>query len=154
MRRRLIQPRFSVVMRDDRRRSANLVGETVLQRPPQLGMNALATAAQQRGVRSVLHQRMLENVNRFRRRAAAMDQFGRDELAERVLQRRALDRRYRFQQSIRELSPDRRADRRVFFDRRETVEPRHQRVLQSRGYREWGKRAVEDKAAVFLPQQP
>ena len=92
-RRRLGEPGLGVMMRDDRRRGLDLVGETLHQRPRDVGMDALAAAAQQRGIGRVLHQRMLEDVARFRRRAARVDQLGRHELAEGVLQRRPLDRR-------------------------------------------------------------
>ena len=49
---------------------------------------------------------MLEDLDRVRRLTAPMDQFGRYELAESVLQRRTLDRRDRFQKAARELPPD------------------------------------------------
>ena len=42
-------------MGDYRRRGFDLVGETLLQRPRDVGMDALATAAQQRGIGRVLN---------------------------------------------------------------------------------------------------
>ena len=39
-------------------------------------------------------------------------------------------------QFIAELAPDRRADLRDLLDRRETIEPRHQRIAQGERYRE------------------
>ena len=95
----------------------------------------LPAALQKRGVGGVLDERVLEDVGRLRRRAAAVDQLGRHELAECVLQWGTLDGRNRFEQAIRELAPDRRADLRGLLDRREAIQARHQGILQRR--REW-----------------
>ena len=74
-------------------------------------------------------------------------------LGERVLQLHPLDRRDRFQQPVGKLAPDRRCDLGGFLDRREAIEPLHQRVLQGGRDRERGQRAVEDICAVLFAQQ-
>ena len=51
----------------DGRRGLDLVGEKLLQRPCNVGMDARATAAQQRGISRVLHQRVFEDIGRLRR---------------------------------------------------------------------------------------
>ncbi len=110
VRRRLFsQAGLGEMMRDDGGRTF-LVAGALLQRLRYIRMNALTPAAQQRNIRGVLHQRVLENVGRLGRRAAAINQFGFHELAQGVQQCLSGDRRYRFQQIIGELAPDRRPD--------------------------------------------
>ncbi len=152
-RRRLDQTGLCVVTGDDRRRGVDLVRELLDERAGDLGVDALPTAPEQRGVSGVLHQRVLEDVGRVRRRAASLDQLRRDELGEGVLQSAWLSRRDRLQQPIGEFPSDRRPDLRDLLDRSETIQAGHQRVLQRRGNRQWGKRAVEDIGLVLLVQQ-
>ena len=59
-----------------------------------------ALAAQQAVVGGVLDQRVLELVDRIRRRAAAIDQLGIDQLLESVRERRLIERRDRRQQVV------------------------------------------------------
>ena len=144
---------FSNSWSPSRAQQTRLLRCTLHQRPRDVGMDALATATQNRGVGRVLHQRVLEDVSRLRRRAATVDQFGRHELAESALQRRPLDRRCRLQQAIGELAPDRGGDLRDLLHRREAVKPRHERILQGRGDRERNQRRDQDVAVVLLAQQ-
>jgi hypothetical protein len=57
------------------------------------------------------------------------------------------------EQRVRKLASDRRADLCHMSHRCQTVEPRHQRVVQGRRDRERRQRAVEDVAVRFLAQQ-
>jgi hypothetical protein len=84
-------------MMGDNGRRIFLVGEMLLQRQRDVGMDALTPAAQQRAVGGILHQRMLEDVARHRRVTALIDQFGFHQLVQGIIQCPPRDRRYRFQ---------------------------------------------------------
>jgi len=62
------------------------IGEMLLQHCSGAGMQFLATGAQQGTVGGVLHQRVLEQIGRMRRRAAAEQQAGLGQSCERSLQ--------------------------------------------------------------------
>ena len=81
-------------------------------------------------------------------------QFGVFQLRQRGLQRRLVAPDHGVEQRIGEFAPDRGADLRDFLDRRQPVEPRHQRILQRRGDRQRRQRAVEAIALAVLDQQP
>jgi hypothetical protein len=72
----------------------------------------------------VLHQRVLEAVNRVGRHAALEDELGSDELAESRLQLVLGKAGYRAQQRVGKLAPDRGADLRHPPPRQEAIEPR------------------------------
>ena len=92
------------------------------------GMDQLPRAAQQAGVGRVLHQRVLEDVGRVGRHAAAEDQLGRRELVPGQSSSAASSsRRHGGEQVARELAADRRRGLRHLLDRCQAVEPRHQR---------------------------
>ena len=104
-------------------------------------------------MRRVLHQRVLEAVDRVGRRAALEDQLGSDELAESRLQLVLGKAGDRAQQRVGKLASDRRADLRHPPRRHEAVEPRQQRGVQGCRDRERLQRAIEHVAIVLLAQQ-
>src|ERR1700687_2820126 len=109
------------MMGDNGGRKFDLISETLRQRTCNVDMDALAPAAQQRGVSGVLHERVFEHIARFRRRAA-----------------------------IGELASDRRPDLRDLPDRLQSIQPRHQRILQGRGNRYRGQLGGESISPVLL----
>src|SRR5208282_4707785 len=76
---------------------------------------------------------MLERVMRARRTPALEDQLGINKLPQRPTQLALRTRGYGSQQLVGEFSADYRGCLRHLFRAREPVEPRHQRVLQTRG---------------------
>src|SRR5262245_56232520 len=75
-------------------------------------------------------QRWREGVNGFWRLATAEHEPGLLELGQGMLQCGLVASDYRVHQGIGELAPDGRADLGGLLDRRQAVEPRHQRVLK------------------------
>ena len=98
-----------------------------------LRMQLLPGIAQQAAVRRVLHQRVLEAVDRVGRRAALKDQLGSDELGQCGAQFILGKSGDGMQHRIRKLASNRRADLRYLPRRREAVEPRQQRGVQGCG---------------------
>src|SRR6516162_7312489 len=94
----------------------------VFERFGNLRMQLLPGVAQQAAVCRVLHQRMLETIDRVGRRAALEDQLGSDELAESRLQLVLGKAGHRAQQRVGKLAPDRRADLRYPPRRPQAVE--------------------------------
>src|SRR5215471_11320505 len=95
------------------------------------GVKRPSRLAQQRAIRCVLHERMLEQVGRMRRHALPEKQAGGNETVERrsqLLLRLAYDRS---QQGIRELAPNRSPDLRYLLSRAKAVETGHQRRMQA-----------------------
>ena len=76
------QPGFAVMVRDQFRSGLDRVGETAFEQFGDLAMVLLAGAPQQRLVRRILDQRVLEDVARPRRAAALVQEFGLDQPAE------------------------------------------------------------------------
>src|SRR3954447_13014915 len=96
---------------------------------------------------------MLKDERLFRRRAAAEDQSGADQLVERsaqLIMRAAGNRREYF---VRKFTADYRADLRHFLDRREPIKPSQKRILQTRRDRQRRQWSCEDVAAIFFPHQ-
>ena len=127
-----IELRARIVMRDQLGLSADDVGVAGFEKLRDLAVIVLARASQQRLVRSVLHQRVLEDVARTRPAPALVEQLGVDEAVEAVLQLALLQRPDRLQHLVREFAPEDRAELCDLADRRESIEPRHQHVLQRR----------------------
>ena len=73
------QPGLREVVRKQLGRGSQSVREAFLERLGDPGVQLLALAAQQAVVGRVPHQRVLEDVGRVRRHAAAEDQLGRDQ---------------------------------------------------------------------------
>ena len=82
----------------------------VFERFGDLRVQSLPGHAQQAAMRRVLHQRVLEAVDRVGRQAALKDQLGSDELAESRLQLVLGKAGHRAHQRVGKLAPDRRAD--------------------------------------------
>ena len=96
---------------------------------------------------------MLERIGHLGRRPVAEDQSRGYQLGERVLQRDAPNWRYLLQKVKGKLPADRRADLRDLLDRSQTIEPRHQGVLQGRGNCERRKHGGEHVGPVLFTQQ-
>jgi len=90
----------------------------------------LPGVAQQAAVRSVLHQCVLEAIDRFGRRTALEHQLGGDEASECSVQLILGKARNGAQQCVGKLTPDRGTNLRYPSDRRRAVEPGHQRIVQ------------------------
>ena len=76
--------RLGEVMGQQLRLGLCLLRKVRLEHGGDAGVQLLALAAQQAGIGRVLHQRVLEGVDRVRRRPAAEDQLGVDQLVQRV----------------------------------------------------------------------
>jgi hypothetical protein len=88
----------------------------------------------------VLHQSMLEQIGRGRRRALAEQQACRNETVERFIQLRFRLAHYRSQQRVGKPPPDCGANLRHLLRRAKSVEPRQERRVQARRHlkrREW-----------------
>jgi hypothetical protein len=100
-----------------------------------------------------LARAQLEGINRVERCTALEDQLGSEEPAESGLQLVLGKAGDGTQQRVGKLASDRRADLRHMPHRRQAVEPRQQRVVQTRRDREWRQCAVEHIAIAFLAEQ-
>ena len=89
------------------------------------GVQFLAPTAQQRAVRRVLHEGMLEDEHIVGRHAAAENQAGTRKLVESVAQLIGRTAGNRFQDRIGKFAADRSTDLRHLLARRQVVEPRH-----------------------------
>jgi hypothetical protein len=96
---------------------------------------------------------MLERVRGLRGQAALDDQFGLDQLRQRPLQRRRVERRYGLHQLIGEGAPDDRAQLRHQFCRCQAIQPRHQRIVQGSGNCQWRQGAHQLVAVLTFLEQ-
>jgi hypothetical protein len=115
------------------------LGEALLQRLGDPPVELLPPGLEQALVGRVPHQRVLERV--ARPAAAPEDQLRRLELAERVAQPVVAEPGHGRQQLAAELPPDHRRDLGHLLDRRQPVQPGHERVLERRGDRQRRQRA-------------
>ena len=131
------------------------LGELLPQHVDHPPVELLARALEQRLVRRLLHERVLERVRRLRRLAAHEYQLRLDETGQPPLQRPVVHVRHRFQQLVRELAPEHRGALRHLLRTRETVEPCQQRVLQR--HRDLGERGIrprfDDRLCQLLGEQ-
>jgi hypothetical protein len=104
-------------------------------------------------VHRVLHQPVLEAIDRIRGCAALEHQLGGDKAGESPVQLILQKLGNGTQQSIVKLASDRRADLRRRPRRRQVVKPRQQRGVQTRRDCEWRQRGVQHVAIRFLAQQ-
>ena len=81
------------------------------------------------------------------------DQLGLDQLRQRPLQRRRVQRRHGLHQVIGESAPDDRTQLRHQFRRCQAIQPRHQRVVQGGGDRQRGQWARQVVAVLLLLEQ-
>ena len=95
------------------------------------GMQRPASPAQEGPVSRGLHQGVLEEIGRIRRRAPPRHEPGLKEPVERRRQLRFRQTRHEGHERMRELPPNRRADLRNRFGRTQPVETRHQRRVQA-----------------------
>src|SRR6516165_9172261 len=101
----------------------------------------------------LLHQRMLEGVERVGQSAALENQFRGDEPSESGLQLLLGKVGDNAQQRVRKLAPYCSACLRQEPHRRQTVEPRHQQIVQTRRDREWWQSAIKRVTVCLLAQQ-
>src|SRR6516165_6575477 len=103
-------------------------------------MELLSTAAQQRAVRRVLHQGMLEQIVCVWRTALAEQQTSPNKTTERGLEFWLWLAQNCSQQGVRELAPDGSTDLRQLLGGTEPVKSRHQRGMQACRHCEGGGR--------------
>src|SRR6516165_1410590 len=113
------EPRLREMMGDDLRLAFGHCLEPIAQGLSNAPMQYLPAALEHVLIGRLLHQRVLEAVDGFRRIAAAEDELRVLELGERVLQCRLVALDQRAQQRIRELAPDGSADLADLFHRRQ-----------------------------------
>ena len=127
----LDQTRLGAMTRQQLRLALGNVSELAFEGLGNAGVKRTPRLAQQRAIGRVLHQRMLEQIGRVRRRALAEQQTGRNKTVERSFEFRLRLAHYRGQQGMRELPADHGADLRYLLRRAEPVKPRHQRGVQA-----------------------
>jgi hypothetical protein len=127
------------------------LGEALLQRLGDPPVELLPPGLEQALVGRVPHQRVLERV--ARPAAAPEDQLRRLELAERVAQPVVAEPGHGRQQLAAELPPDHRRDLGHLLDRRQPVQPGHERVLERRGDRQRRQRAGQLVPVADVPEQ-
>ena len=126
------QTRIPEMVREDFRLRPRRRGQPLLQHVRDPGVQLAALAAQQRAVRRILHQRVFEQEIGIGRFTAPEHQPGGDQPVERRSQLAVAAVCDGGEQIVGELPTDGRADLRYFLpDRADTVEPCHQRRLQS-----------------------
>ena len=102
--------------------------ELFLDRLGDLAVQVLPAALEQRVIRCILHQCVLEGVSRLRWRTSAKRQPGVCKLDKYVVELFVAQRRYRPNQFVAEFAPDHGSDLRQFFHWRRSIQARHQRV--------------------------
>ncbi len=142
-----------VVMREELRLRAHDLRVAVLQELGDLAVVVLPRPPQQRLVRGVLDQRVLEDVLRARAPPALVEQLRVDELVQAALQGPLLERRDRLQHLVGELAPEDRAELRDFANARQAIEPRHQQVLQRGGDRDVRERTRQLVALLAIAHE-
>jgi len=90
----------------------------------------LSRPLQQRLVRRIVNQRVLEDVLRTRAPSSLVKQFGIHQLVQSKLQRGLFERDDRLQHFVRKFPPEDRTELRNFANRRQPIQSRHQQVLQ------------------------
>ena len=116
---------------------------TVLQHVEQTGMQRDALGLEQALIGGVADQCVLEEIGRVRRRAAAKDQFGLDQLTHRFGELALRESSERGDGAMVEAAADDRRGLRHLLHRLQPIEPRHQRVVQRRRDRQRAQRAVQ-----------
>ena len=119
-------------MCDEFRLRFDRAGELVLEGFGNPTVELLTFPSQQARVRRILQERVLEYVRAVRRLTLAEDNFGSRELRQGILQQQSGARSHAFEQSVGELTADRSRYLRDLFDGSESVETRHQRIVQRR----------------------
>ena len=122
------EPSCFRVPRDDLGLGPDALGEAFLQHLGDARVQLLARALEQRLVRRLLDQRMLEDVGGRGRLPAREEDFGIDQARQPVAQGGLVEPRHRREQRIPELPSQHRRPLRHLLRRREPIEPRHQTV--------------------------
>ena len=135
------EPRLRAVVRQKFWLHVRRLRESLLEDARDAGVQLLAAGLEQRLIGGVLDQRVLEAVGGLGRRAAAEHQLGCDQLVEGGAQLVLGPVGDRGEQLVGELAADHGADLGHLLDRREAIEPGHQRVVQGRRDRERRQRA-------------
>jgi len=103
--------------------------ESLLEDARDSAMQLLAAGLEQRLIRDVLDQGVLEAVGDLGQRAVAEDQLGSNQFVESALQPVFRLAGHGDEQLIRELAPDHGADLGKLPDRPNAIEPSHERVV-------------------------
>jgi hypothetical protein len=119
------EPGFSIMLRKELGLVLHQLGETGFQRLGDLRVQLLPGTPQQATVGRVLHQRVLEGVDRVGRCASLEDKLGSDKAIESCLQLLVGKARNCAQKPVRELASDCRADLGHPPYRRQAIKPRH-----------------------------
>src|SRR5215813_10792080 len=106
----LDEPGLSVMLREKLRLAVHKLGGTGFERFGDLRVQLLPSAAQQAAMRRVLHQRVLERIDRVGRCASLENQLGSDEAAESGLELILVKSGHGMQQRVGKLASNRRAD--------------------------------------------
>ena len=140
------------MLRQHFRRRVDDVRDALFQHQRDRGMQLLPAGAQHGRIGAVLHQRVLEDVDRVRRRAAQKNHLGFGEPDQCVLQHGVGQAGDRGQDLIGEFAADGGADLQDLARRTEPVDARHQRGLQRRGNGERLRRLFEHVAVACILQ--
>jgi hypothetical protein len=124
------EPSLRVVLRQQFRLRRHCLGKLRLQHLGNLLMVLLSGATQQRLIRHLLDQGVLEAIGRLWRHAPLVQQLGVDELRQGRLQLSVGPARHALEERIGELPPERGAQLRHRFRSTEPIQPRHERILQ------------------------
>ena len=140
------------VVREQLGRRPGQLGEPLLQGAGDAGVEQPSAVAQERAVRRVPHQRVLEQVVGLRPFAAPEDQPGAGELVERRRQLALARARHGGQQLVGELPADHGPDLRRRPGRgAEPVEPRHERGVERGRHCQGGRRARGESSGRPAP---
>jgi hypothetical protein len=124
---------FRQMMRQEFRLTRDPLGKAPLHDFGDARMQLLPIAAQKRAVGGILHQSVLEGVNRLWRRSALEHKFRSDEPSQFVLQLPLVSGGDGAEQLVRKLTADGSSGLRYLFGSRpEPIEPRQERRLQCR----------------------
>jgi hypothetical protein len=133
----LAESRFRAVMREQLGLGLTELEKARLQNLGNVLMVPLACAPQYGLIGGFLDQGMFEEVGGLRRQALLVQELYLHQLLQPPLQDALIPRRDRLQQLIRKLAPQRRPELRQSLHRRQAIQPRHQRVVQRGGNRQW-----------------
>ena len=129
------------------------LGKARLAQLHNLLMHPLPRALEQRGIRRILDQGVLERIGGPRRPPPLVQQFRPDQLRQPRLQGRFVLRREGLEHLIGKLPPQHRPHLRHLFGRMQLIQAGHERILQGVGNRHAPQRPGQRVVVHVLPQQ-
>ena len=129
------------------------LGKARLAQLHNLLVHPLPRALEQRGIRRVLDQGVLERIGGPRRPPPLVQQFRPDQLRQSRLQRRLVLRREGLEHLVGKLPPQHRPHLRHLFGGMELIQAGHERILQGVGNRHAPQRPGQRVVVRVLPQQ-